>query len=126
MSMPYRVVCIEDDAEMIDLLRLLMIREGYDYIGARGGVRGLKAVFESKPDIVLLDLMMSDMDGWVVYETLKHDPETSSIPIIIVTATAQSDEKLIEMRVSRDDQYIFKPFTANVLLSTIRRTLSQA
>lgn len=124
--MTYRVVCIEDDAEMIDLLRLLLTREGYEYIGARGGVRGLQAVTDSKPDIVLLDLMMSDMDGWSVYETLKRTPETSHIPIIIVTAAAQTDEKLMQMRVSKADQYIVKPFGASLLMELIRRILSRA
>lgn len=124
--MGYRVVCIEDDPEMIELLRLLLIREGYEFIGARGGGRGVQVVTEWQPDLVLLDLMMSDLDGWVVYETLKYSPQTSHIPIIIVTAAAQSDQKLLEMRVSKTDQYVVKPFTAAVLMDLIRRTLSQA
>lgn len=124
--MTQRIICIEDDVEMIELLRLLLTREGYDFIGARGGVRGLQMVREEPPDLILLDLLMSDMDGWAVYERLKADQHTSGIPVIIVTATAQSDEKLLEMRVSKADQYIVKPFGAAVLMDLIRRILSQA
>jgi CheY-like chemotaxis protein len=124
--MAYRVVCIEDDVEMIELLRLLLIREGYDFIGARGGERGVEVVLETKPDLVLLDLMMADLDGWTVYEMIKRNPETSAIPIIIVTAAAQSDQKLLEMRVSKIDHYVVKPFPASILIDLIRRSLSQA
>lgn len=111
---------------MIELLRLLLTREGYDFLGARGGVRGLQTIAQTRPDLILLDLMMPDMDGWTVYATLKADPQTESIPIIIVTAAAQSDQKLKEMRVSKQDRYLMKPFTASVLLDFIRRALSRA
>lgn len=124
--MPKRVVCIEDEPEMIDLLRLILTREGYEFIGARGGMRGLLAVQNFQPDIVLLDLMMPDMDGWQVYDRLKRDEKTRQIPVIIVTARAQSDAKLLEMRVSREAQFIMKPFSAAQLVELMRKMLSQA
>ncbi len=124
--MSKRVVCIEDEPEMIDLLRLILTREGFEFIGARGGMRGLHAVQDYQPDIILLDLMMPDMDGWQVYDQLKKDAQTRQIPVIIVTARAQSDAKLLEMRVSREAQFIMKPFSAPQLVALIRKTLSQA
>ena len=61
---PVRVVCIEDEPEMIDLVRLILGREGFEVIGAPGGIEGLNVIEDLQPQLVLLDLMMPDMDGW--------------------------------------------------------------
>ena len=65
---PKRLVYIEDEPEMIDLVRLILNRRGYEVIGANGGRNGLALVQQELPDLVLLDLMMPDMDGWDVYQ----------------------------------------------------------
>ena len=65
------VVCVEDEPEMIDLIRLILSRKGYEIIGANGGKKGLETIREQEPDLVLLDLMMPDMDGWEVYQQMK-------------------------------------------------------
>src|SRR3989337_4566126 len=86
---PKRVVCIEDEPEMIDLVRLILGRKGFEVLGANGGVEGLEAVRREKPDLVLLDLMMPDMDGWEVYQQIKADPARRAIPVVVLTAKAQ-------------------------------------
>ena len=94
-SQAKRVVCIEDEPEMIDLVRLILGRKGFEVIGANGGVEGLEAVRREKPDLVLLDLMMPDMDGWEVYRRLKEDPLLAPVPVMVVTARAQDIDRVL-------------------------------
>jgi CheY-like chemotaxis protein len=67
------ILCIEDEPEMIDLIRLILERRGFNVQGAAGGTEGIKKVRELRPDLVLLDLMMPDLDGWEVYQQMKAD-----------------------------------------------------
>ena len=87
------ILCIEDEPEMIDLIRLILGRRGFDVHGATGGTEGLRMVRETHPDLVLLDLMMPDMDGWEVYQQMKADDATRNIPVIVVTAKAQNIDR---------------------------------
>ena len=118
-----RILCIEDDPEMIDLMRLILERRGYMVVGADGGEAGLKAVRETPPDLILLDLMMPDMDGWDVHQRLKADAATRHIPIIIVTASAQSLDKEFGLHIAKVEDYIVKPFSPQDLLSRVDRLL---
>ncbi len=119
-----RVVCIEDEPEMIDLVRLILGRKGYDVIGANGGIEGLDAVRRERPDIVLLDLMMPDMDGWEVYQQIKADPALKEIPVVVVTAKAQSIDKVLGLHIAKVDDYITKPFGPQELLESVEKILS--
>jgi two-component system, OmpR family, response regulator VicR len=65
------ILCIEDEQEMIDLIRLILTRRGFEVSGANGGKQGLEIVISQHPDLILLDLMMPDMDGWEVYQQIK-------------------------------------------------------
>lgn len=118
-----RVVCIEDEPEMIDLVRLILGRRGFLVIGANGGIEGLEAVRQEKPDLVLLDLMMPDMDGWEVYQQIKADPELSDIPVVVVTAKAQSIDKVLGLHIAKVDDYITKPFGPQELLESVEKLL---
>lgn len=120
---PIRVVCVEDEPEMIDLVRLILSREGFEVIGASGGVKGLQAIEDLQPHLVLLDLMMPDMDGWEVYQRMKSNPSTSHIPVIVVTARAQSIDKVLGLHIAKVDDYITKPFGPNELLKSVERVL---
>ena len=108
---PRRVVYIEDEEEMIDLVRLILGRRGYEVIGADGGREGLDLVRKTLPDLVLLDLMMPDMDGWDVYQQMKADDNTRSIAVIVVTAKAQNIDKVLGLHIAKVDDYISKPFS---------------
>lgn len=118
-----RVVCIEDEPEMIDLVRLILGRKGFEVIGADGGVEGLQTVKREKPDLVLLDLMMPDMDGWEVYQQIKADEELRGIPIVVVTAKAQSIDKVLGLHIAKVDDYITKPFGPQELLESVEKLL---
>jgi two-component system response regulator VicR len=118
-----RVVCIEDEPEMIDLVRLILGRKGFNVIGANGGVEGLEAVRREHPDLVLLDLMMPDMDGWEVYQQIKADAELRAIPVIVVTAKAQSIDKVLGLHIAKVDDYISKPFGPQELLESVEKII---
>ncbi len=121
MTYKKRILCIEDEAEMIDLTRLVLEREGFEVLGAVGGAQGLDIIKTEKPDLVLLDLMMPDIDGWEVYRQMKADKEMSTIPVIVVTARAQSIDKVLGLQVAKVDDYITKPFGPKDLLESILR-----
>ena len=120
------VVCIEDEPEMIDLVRLILSRRGYQVVGANGGREGLDAIAREKPDLVLLDLMMPDMDGWEVYQQMKASEEMRSIPVIVVTAKAQSIDKVLGLHIAKVEDYITKPFGPQELLESVEKILGRA
>jgi two-component system response regulator VicR len=119
------ILCVEDEPEMIDLIRLILGRRGFEVKGATGGVEGLKMVREEHPDLVLLDLMMPDMDGWEVYQQIKADEKTKNIPVIVVTAKAQSIDKVLGLHIAKVDDYIAKPFSPQDLLNSVEKVLQK-
>ncbi len=124
--MQRRVVCIEDDTEIIDLISLIVERQGMEFIGAQGGMSGLETVKRLIPDLVLLDLMMPDVDGWEVHDELRASPETRQIPIIIVTARGQQDHRVMEMRANNAENLVTKPFGPADLISAMERVLAKS
>jgi len=119
------ILCIEDETEMIDLIRIILGRKGFEVEGATGGEEGLKKIQEKKPDLVLLDLMMPDIDGWEVYQQMKADKTTRDIPVIVVTAKAQNVDKVLGLQIARVDDYISKPFSPEDLLASVERVLER-
>jgi len=110
---------------MIDLVSLVLGRRGYEVHGANGGRQGLELVRRELPDLILLDLMMPDMDGWDVYHHLKAEESTRDIPVIIVTAKAQSIDKVLGLHIAKVDDYISKPFSPQELLDSVDRILGK-
>ncbi len=119
-----RLVYIEDEPEMIDLVALILNRRGFEVLGANGGIEGLELVKRELPDLVLLDLMMPDMDGWDVYQQMKSDENTRHIPVIVVTAKAQSIDKVLGLHIAKVEDYIAKPFSPQELLDSVEKVLA--
>jgi two-component system response regulator VicR len=119
------ILCIEDEPEMIDLIRLILGRRGFEVIGAAGGKDGLEKVHQQTPDLILLDLMMPDMDGWEVYQQIKADEKLRDIPVIVVTAKAQSIDKVLGLHIAKVDDYIAKPFSPQDLLNSVDKVFSE-
>ena len=82
-----------------------------------------ETVRDLKPDLVLLDLMMPDMDGWEVYQQMKTDDELKAIPVIVVTAKAQSIDKVLGLHIAKVDDYVTKPFGPQELLQSVNKVL---
>jgi len=120
-----RIVCIEDDPQIIELVRTILGRKGYQVIGAAGGQEGLTLVQVQRPDIILLDLMMPDLDGWEVYRRLKEDPLLAPVPVIVVTARAQDIDRVLGLHVAHVDDYLSKPFTPKQLTDSVDRILAR-
>ena len=119
------ILCVEDEPEMIDLIRLILSRKGFNVRGAAGGVEGIRLIRELRPDLVLLDLMMPDMDGWEVYQQMKADAALRDIPVIVVTAKAKNIDKVLGLHIAKVDDYIAKPFSPQELLESVERVFNQ-
>lgn len=120
-----QVIYFEDEPDMVELVRIILGREGYQVEGMVEGQAGLSAVQETQPDIVLLDLMMPDMDGWEIFRRLKSDEKTKDIPVIVITAKAQSIDKVLGLEIAKVDDYISKPFTPADLVSRVGKVLAE-
>ncbi|KPL83133.1 chemotaxis protein CheY [Thermanaerothrix daxensis] len=120
---PKRIVYIEDDQEMIELVTLILSRRGYEVIGAQGGRNGLEVALAQVPDLILLDLMMPDVDGWEVFQQLKNREETRKIPVIVITAKAQPIDRVLGLHIAKVDDYIAKPFHPQELVESIENVL---
>jgi DNA-binding response OmpR family regulator len=119
-----KIVCIDDEAPMNDLVGfILKSAGGFETHMAQSGQDGLSLIADIKPDLVLLDIMMPEMDGWEVYQTMKKNEDMSSIPVIIVTAKSQPIDKTLARSIAGVDDYITKPFTPQDLVSKIREVL---
>jgi len=120
-----RVVYIEDEKEMVDLVRLILGRAGLEVIGAIGGREGLETVRRELPALVLLDLMMPDMDGWEVYQQMKAGDATRHIPVIVITAKSQNIDRVLGLHIAKVDDYISKPFSPRELTASVEKVLSK-
>jgi len=114
------VVCIEDEPEMITLIRFILERRGFTLIGALGGREGLDTVRRVRPALVLLDLMMPGMDGWEVHRQMKADDELKDIPVIAVTVV---DQSMDEVRGLQVDDYVRKSFLPQELVRSVNSVL---
>jgi CheY-like chemotaxis protein len=117
------VVYIEDEPELVDLLRLILKNENVLIKHALSGQRGLELVRQLGPDLLLLDLMLPDMEGWEVYRTMQQDPSLKDIPIVVVTVRTEGLIKGFWPQVEQLAGYVVKPFDIDDLRDTINRAL---
>jgi two-component system, OmpR family, response regulator VicR len=122
---PKKILCIDDEQEMIDLMRLILSGHGLEILGAVNGKEGLAIIRKDHPDLILLDLMMPEMDGWEIYQQMKADETIKDIPVIIVTAKAQSIDKVLGLHIAKVDDYIAKPFSPQELLTSVENVLGR-
>lgn len=123
MTNQARILSIEDDPEMSTLIQLIFQRRGHHVIGVRRGELGLEFVKSLKPDVLLLDLMLPDIDGWELYRQMKHDRELSKVPIIIVSARSEAQDAAKGFQVIDNDRFIEKPFEIKALVEAVNTAL---
>jgi DNA-binding response OmpR family regulator len=120
-----KILYVEDEPEMIELVKLIFRRKGHTVVGALGGGEALQIVNEEKPDLVLLDLMMPDVDGWEVLRRLRAEEDFKDTPVIVVTAKSQDIDKALGLYIAEVDDYVVKPFRPGQLVKSVERVLSQ-
>lgn len=122
--MTKKILCIEDDPDMIEYIKLILGKAGYEVIGADGGVEGLEAMREKQPDLILLDLMMPGMDGAEVLLHKKKDPAIRNIPVIALTALNSPFDQIMWLaRTDMQDFIVKSKLPRRELIARIERVL---
>ena len=114
--MPKKILIVEDEANLRELLRLYLEREGYTVLEAENGVEGIKKWKSDKPDMLLLDVMMPVMDGWAVCREIRAE---SDVPIIMLTAKGETADRVSGLEMGADD-YIVKPLEMPEVIARVR------
>ena len=117
-----RVLVVEDDKDIADLIAHYLQRAGHTVEIAASGTLGLRRVKEAPPDLLILDLMLPGMDGLLVCQTLRSDPPTAAIPIIMLTARGEEAERITGLELGADD-YVTKPFSPRELTARVAALL---
>ena len=123
MTKEIYILYIEDERPMLELVRQALKFSGYNVTGATSGRRGLEMMRTKKPDLVLLDLMMTDINGWDVYRVMKTDEKLANVPVIVITAKIPDHDLLIVDDLPPVNDYITKPFDIKRLLNSVNRLL---
>jgi CheY-like chemotaxis protein/MinD-like ATPase involved in chromosome partitioning or flagellar assembly len=123
--MAEKILIIDDDVDTLRLVGLMLQRQGYQIVAASNGSQGLTKAIEEIPDLILLDVMMPDMDGYEVSRRLRNNPATVSIPILMFTAKTQLDDKVAGFEVGADD-YLTKPTHPTELQAHVKALLARA
>jgi DNA-binding response OmpR family regulator len=119
-----KVLLVEDDPVILRLLEVNFDLEGFETVLARDGAEGIALARSERPDIVISDIMMPNVSGLELVTTLKGDPDTASIPIILLSAKAQSGDLKAGMEVGADD-YVTKPFEPLDLVDRVRALIER-
>lgn len=117
-----KILAVDDEPELTDLMHYHLVRAGHHVTTASNGWEAIHAVRANRPDIILLDLMLPDLDGFGVCEILRREAATATIPIIIVSAWASTDSRNLGLELGALD-YITKPFSPQELVERVNRLL---
>ncbi|MEO6846779.1 MAG: response regulator [Chthoniobacterales bacterium] len=116
------LLVIEDEADVMDLLRYNLTRAGFTVLMAKDGDEGLKLARQRRPDMIILDLMLPKMSGLEICKSLKGDPDMAHTPIIMLTAKGQPEERVSGLELGADD-YMTKPFSPRELILRVQSVL---
>lgn len=115
----YKVLIVDDDSNICNLLRIYLEKEGFDTVTAQDGVQALSLFEQAQPDLILLDIMLPGLDGWQVLREIR---KTSQCPIIMITAKDETFDKVLGLELGADD-YIVKPFETKEVVARVRAVL---
>lgn len=119
-----KILIVEDEESLLKLESILLTSKGYDVRGVSNGREALEAIAEEKPDLVLLDIMLPEIDGFEVCQRIKEDPATKEIPVVMLTAKKSREDMARGEKVGAD-WYITKPFKSVMVIETIQRFLTK-
>ncbi len=123
--MAQRILVVDDDREIVRLLRAYLEQAGYQVLVAYNGESALHVLRRERPDLVVLDLMLPDRDGWDVTRIMRGDASLTTTPIIMLTARVEDHDKIIGLELGADD-YVTKPFNPREVVARIRAVLRRA
>ena len=114
-----RVLVVEDEADVAEMIRYNLGKEGYDVRLSANGADALRQAKEARPDVILLDIMVPQLNGWEICRRLKQDRDTQAIPVIMVTGRVEEGDKVLGFEMGADD-YVTKPFSPRELVARVR------
>ncbi|HUT99706.1 MAG TPA: response regulator [bacterium] len=117
------ILVADDEPDIVTIVEMILRSQGYDVLKAANGLEALELAERYSPDLILLDIMMPDMDGWEVLRLLHVDPSTAEIPVAMISAKTGSRAKITSMQEGAVD-YITKPFDSRELLTKVRELLT--
>ncbi len=120
--MTKRILVVDDDREIVRLLRAYLEQNGFQVLTAYDGERALHILRHERPDLVVLDLMLPDRDGWEVTRIVRSDPTLAGTPIIMLTARVEDHDKIVGLELGADD-YVTKPFNPREVVARVRAVL---
>ena len=125
-SIKSRILVVDDERDIVDLIGYHLSKSGKEIISAYNGAEALEKIKESRPDLMILDVMMPELDGYEVWKTLRHqgDPATRDIPVVMLTARVEVEDKIKGLSIGADD-YIANPFDLKELVLRTENLLSK-
>ncbi len=121
----HRILIVEDEPDIADLIGFNLQRAGFEVLKTHDGLAGTEVALRERPDLIVLDLMLPGRDGYAVFRELRRDPRTVSIPVIMLTARAQTEDRIQGLEAGADD-YLTKPFSPKELILRVQAILKRA
>ena len=123
--MKQKILVVDDEPDAIELIEFNLKQAGYDVVTAADGAAALKKARATQPDLVILDIMLPEIDGFEVCKLLRRDPATAAIPILMLTARAAEIDRVLGLELGGDD-YVSKPFSPRELVLRVKKILERA
>ncbi|MFC1976039.1 response regulator transcription factor [Chloroflexota bacterium] len=120
-----RILIVDDDKQIVRLVRSYLEQAGYQVLTAYDGETALHTIRREQPDLVVLDLMLPDRDGWEITRLIRSEPSLANLPIIMLTARVEDTDKIVGLEVGADD-YVTKPFNPREVVARVRAVLRRA
>jgi two-component system alkaline phosphatase synthesis response regulator PhoP len=117
-----RILVVDDDKSIIEIVQAYLEQAGYSVLTAYNGTSAMHTLRHEKPDLLILDLMLPDRDGWDITSSIRHDKQLATIPIIMLTARVDDSDKIVGLELGADD-YVTKPFNPREIVARVRALL---
>lgn len=120
-----KILIVEDERDIADLVGFNLERAGYEVLKAHDGITGAEMAIQQRPDLVILDLMLPGKDGYGVFKEIRRDSRSRDIPVIMLTARAQTEDRIQGLEAGADD-YLTKPFSPKELMLRVQAVLKRS